>query len=118
MNPKRKSRLEHDIKRYLSQIVHKSIKDPRVNEHLTVTEVRITEDMKYAKVFISSIGEEKERKESVDILNKAKGYIRKELSSNLNTRFTPEIIFYLDESIENSIKINTLLKSLNEEIKD
>ena len=118
MNIKRKSRLEQDIKRYLSQIIHISIRDPRLDHNLTITDVKITEDMKYAKISVSSLGDENKRKESVDILSNAKGYIRKELSSKLITRFTPELNFFLDDSVENSIRINKLLRNIQEEKND
>ncbi|MBN2285313.1 MAG: 30S ribosome-binding factor RbfA [Tissierellales bacterium] len=117
MNTKRKARLEHDIKRYLSQIILTGVKDPRVNEHVTITEVKITEDMKYAKVYVSSLSDETNRNESIVTLNNAKGYIRKELSARLKTRFTPEIVFYLDDTIEHSIRINNLLKNISNDEK-
>ena len=112
MKSKRKNRLTQDIKRYLSGIIHNDVKDPRMSEHVSITEVMITDDMHFAKVYISIIGSEKNKTETVEILNKAKGYIRKELSSKLTTRITPELNFYLDGSIENSIRINELLKGL------
>jgi ribosome-binding factor A len=112
MKSKRRNRLKQDIKRYLSSIIHNDVKDPRMNEHVSITEVIITDDMQLAKVYISTIGSDKNRKETVEILNKAKGYIRKELSSKLTTRITPELNFYLDESVENGIRINELLKGL------
>lgn len=115
MNIKRKSRLEQDIKRYLSQIILINIRDPRLDNNLAITDVKITEDMKYAKISVSFLGDEKKRNESIDILNKAKGYIRKELSGKLITRFTPELNFYLDDSVENSIRINKLLRNIHEE---
>ncbi|HAE43148.1 MAG TPA: 30S ribosome-binding factor RbfA [Clostridiales bacterium] len=115
MNIKKRRRLEEDIKRFLSQIIHSSVKDPRINEHLTITEVSITDDMKYAKVFVSVIGTEQERKSIIEVLAKAKGFIRKELSGSLSTRYTPDLSFILDEGTENTIRINQLLRSLEQE---
>lgn len=115
MNIKRKSRLEQDIKRYLSQIILINVRDPRLDNNLSITDVKITEDMKYAKISVSFLGDEKKRIESVEILNKAKGYIRKELSNKLTTRFTPELNFFIDDSVENSIRINKLLRNLHED---
>jgi len=112
MNIKKKKRLEEDIKRHLSLIIMRHIKDPRLSDQLSITEVRITEDMKFAKVYASIIGSEEERATSIDILNNAKGYVRKELSNTLSTRHTPEIQFVLDEGIENSMRINELLRDI------
>ncbi len=114
MNIKKKKRLEGDIQRLLSQGIQRVVKDPRLGELINVTEVSITEDIKYAKVYVSVIGSEEERTQSIAILNKASGHIRKFLSGALTVRYTPELQFVLDKGIENTIRINQLLQSLNE----
>jgi len=106
------NRTNDDIQRVLSSLL-RSVKDPRVNQGmLSVTRVDTTGDLRYAKVYVSVLGEldEKQFKKG---LKSASGWLRRELGARLNLRYTPELIFELDRSIENGAHINKLLSELD-----
>ena len=112
MASNRIGRTNDDIQRVLSNLL-RSVKDPRVNQGmLSVTRVDATGDLRYAKVFISVLGQynEKELKKG---LKSASGWLRKELGSSLNLRYTPELLFEIDHSIEHGAEINRLISGLN-----
>ena len=105
-------RINEDIQRVLSTLL-RDIKDPRVRQGmLSVTGVHTTNDLRYAKVFLSVYGLESE-KELKKGLKSASGYLRRELSRILNMRYTPELIFELDQSIERGAKISSILSDLD-----
>ena len=104
-------RINEDIARVLS--VHlRSIKDPRVKQGMiSVTAVDTTGDLRHAKVYLSVFGLESE-KEFFKGLKSASGYLRRELGQSLNLRYTPELQFELDKSIEHGAKITSILHDL------
>lgn len=105
------NRTNDDIKRVLSSLL-RSIKDPRVNQGMiSVTHLETTGDLRYAKVYLSVLGEldEKEFKKG---LKSASGWLRRELGSSLSLRYTPELVFELDKSIEHGANINRLISGL------
>jgi ribosome-binding factor A len=116
MGFKRADRVSEAIKREVSLMIQQEIKDPRVH-FVTVTSVETTDDLRYAKIFVSVLGDEATRKESLEGLKHAKGYIRSELGRKIVLRYTPDIQFFLDASLDHSIKIKTLLNSLKKEEK-
>jgi len=104
-------RINEDIQRVLSSLL-RSIKDPRVRQGLiSVTAVDTTGDLRHAKVFLSVYDLQSE-KEFYKGLKSASGYLRRELAHSLGLRYTPELIFELDKSIERGARINTILDSL------
>ncbi len=112
MASNRIGRTNDDIQRVLSALL-RSVKDPRVNQGmLSITRVEATGDLRYAKVFISVLGDfnEKELKKG---LKSASGWLRRELGSSLSLRYTPELIFEIDRSIERGAEISRLLSDLN-----
>ncbi|MBQ9530486.1 MAG: 30S ribosome-binding factor RbfA [Eubacterium sp.] len=112
-------RITEDIKRELIHIL-REVKDPRVSDMLSVVKVDVSNDLSYAKVYISDIGGMEIAKESVKGLKAASGFIRKRLSSSLHLRKTPELKFIADESIEKGFDLFKKLNSLDipEETKD
>ncbi|MFO7887260.1 MAG: 30S ribosome-binding factor RbfA [Eubacteriales bacterium] len=112
MKQKRLYRITEEIKRDLSLIIKKKLNDPRISEHITISHVDLTEDLKFAKIYISSIESMDKRDKFADILNNAKGFLRTELSKVLKTRTAPELKFYVDETIENGVRINKLLNDI------
>ncbi|MCL2391923.1 MAG: 30S ribosome-binding factor RbfA [Oscillospiraceae bacterium] len=104
-------RINEDIQRVLS--VHlRNIKDPRVKQGMiSVTKVDTTGDLRYAKVFLSVYDLESE-KEFMKGLKSASGYLRHELGQSLNLRYTPELQFELDKSIEHGARITSILNDL------
>ncbi|MGI6028830.1 MAG: 30S ribosome-binding factor RbfA [Candidatus Heteroscillospira sp.] len=110
-------RINDDIQFALSGIL-RSIKDPRVNQGLiSITRVDTTGDLRYCKVFVSVLGECNE-KDFIKGLRSAAGYIRRELSGSVKLRYTPELIFELDRSIEYGSHINNIISQLNEGDRD
>ena len=105
-------RINEDIQRVLSTHL-RNIKDPRVKQGMiSVTAVDTTSDLRYAKVFLSVYGLESE-KNFFSGLKSASGYLRRELGNSLNLRYTPELQFELDKSIERGAKISSILNSLD-----
>ncbi len=105
-------RINEDIRFVLSDVL-RNIKDPRISEQglLSITAVDTTGDLRYAKIYLSALGlkSEKELKKG---LKSASGYMRHELGERLNLRYTPELIFEVDKSIEYGAHINKLINEL------
>ena len=105
------ARINDDIQFVLSRLL-RDIKDPRVQQGMiSVTRVETTGDLRYAKVWISCMGMENE-KEFKKGLKSASGWLRRELGSAVNLRYTPELVFEIDHSIEYGAHINNLISSL------
>ncbi|MCL1802241.1 MAG: 30S ribosome-binding factor RbfA [Eubacteriaceae bacterium] len=103
------------IKNEISSLISR-MKDPRLSEYvISIVRVKTTPDMKYAKVLVSIMADESKQQEALGILVNARGYIRKGLSSVLTTKFTPEIIFELDDSINYAMHIDEVLRKINEQ---
>ena len=106
------ARTNDDIQRVLSELL-RSVKDPRVQQGmLSVTRVETTGDLRYAKVWISGYGL-KDEKEFKRGLKSASGWLRKELARSLSLRYTPELVFEMDHSIEYGAHISSLLNELD-----
>jgi len=112
MSANKISRINEDVQRILSDLLRK-VKDPRVNQGMiSVTGVDTTNDLRYSKVYISVLGLEDE-KELMKGLKSAAGYLRRELGAQLKLRYTPELVFVLDKSIEHGARISDLLAQLD-----
>lgn len=106
------ARTNDDIQRVLSAHL-REIKDPRVQQGMiSVTRVETTGDLRYAKVWLSVLGLENE-KEFKKGLKSASGWLRRELANSLSLRYTPELVFELDKSIEYGAHINQLIRELD-----
>ncbi len=107
----RACRLAESIKAEVSKIIREDIKDPRLG-FVTVTDVEVADDLRYAKIFVSIMGKEEDIKSSLDVLVRAAGYIRSELGKSIRLRYVPEISFKYDQSIEHGAHISKLLKEV------
>lgn len=105
----RTSRISEEMKREISSIIQKEIKDPRMPEFVSITELKVTKDLRYAKVYISVYGSEEEKKNAINVLKNAAGFIRHEIGQRIQLRYTPELQFELDNSIEHGIYVNKLI---------
>lgn len=112
MSANRTMRISEEIKREVSDIIMNDLKDPRVTGMISVTKASVTNDMRYAKIYVSIMASEDEQKSIIQALKNASGFIRKEIGQRINIRYTPEIIFELDNSIEYGIKISKILKEI------
>ena len=107
----RLGRIEEEYRREMSQIISYELKNPNVTGLISVTKVKVTNDLKYAKAYVSILNS-KNMKETLAGLKKSSGFIRSELAKRINLRNTPEIIFELDDSIEYGTRIDTILKEI------
>ena len=117
MSYDRITRISEEIKKELSMIIKNDIKDPRLSEIVTVVGVSVTKDLRYAKTFISVLGDSQAKTNSITALKSAAGFIRHEIGERVKLRYTPEFIFELDESIEHGIHIAKILNDIKEEQK-
>ncbi|WP_226034904.1 30S ribosome-binding factor RbfA [Aquibacillus saliphilus] len=113
MSEIRANRVGEQMKKELGDILGRKIKDPRVG-FVTVTDVEVTGDLQQAKVFISVLGENKQKQDTLIGLAKAKGFIRSEIGKRIRLRKTPELFFEFDEAIEKGNRIEHILKDLND----
>ena len=93
-------RVNNLIRREISELLQRQVKDPRLGAFVTVTEVSTSPDLKHAKIFVSFIGNKEENRETLSVLAAASGFFRKELAKNLRLRHIPELSFHRDDSIE------------------
>jgi ribosome-binding factor A len=114
MEGRRSEKVADLIQKEISQMLVKSIKDPRIG-FVTITKVMVSEDCRFAKIYFSVAGTEAERENSMRGLDSAKGYVRKELGRRIRLRYTPEIMFQFDPSIEYAIHMGELIQSLHQE---
>lgn len=109
----RVGRVGEQIKKEMSQILQSELKDPRIG-FLTVTGVDVTNDLSQAKVYLSIMGTDQQKEDSLKALAKATGFIRSELGKRIRLRKTPELLFAIDTSIEYGSRIEELLHKLGE----
>lgn len=114
MTQYRAERLQGLLQAELSDIIQRSLKDPRVG-FASVTAVDVSGDLRHVKAFISVMGEPAEQEETLATLNNAADYIRTEIGKRVRLRHTPEIIFRLDKSIAHGSHINALLRKLEQD---
>ncbi len=114
MSKLRNKRLQEEIRREVAHIISTKLKDPSLKTMIVVTGVELTNDLSYAKIFVSTGG----NPELLDSLKKAAGFIKKELSQKMTTRITPELLFEKDESLEYGANIEKILSDLKKESPD
>ena len=110
-NSARFGRINEENRKELSYIIDQKLKNPNVTGLISVTKVKVTTDLKYAKVYVSILNS-KNVKNTLAGLKKSSGFIRSELAKRVNLRNTPELIFELDDSIEYGFKIDSILKDI------
>ncbi len=113
----RATRVADQVRMEVADILSKKIKDPRV-QFLTVTDVKMTADLKIARIYVSTLKPELYEKQTALGLKSAVGFIRTEVGRRLNLRYTPEITFFQDTSAEYAHRIETILDSLPRENSD
>src|SRR5690625_4263062 len=110
----RTSRVAEQMKKEIGEIVNQKLKDPRIG-FVTVTDVDVTNDLQQATVYISVLGDETEKNETLEGLDKAKGFVRSEVGKRIRLRKLPEITFTFDEAHEYGNRIDSILRKLNKE---
>jgi ribosome-binding factor A len=114
----RLERLNSLIRQELSEMLRRDVKDPRLSGMISITQVDIAADLKYARVFVSTLGGEEEKDKVLKSLSSASSFMRGELSRNLRLRYTPELDFQWDSSIEHGAHILELLDQVKQEYQD
>lgn len=113
MQGKRSDRVGHLIQKELSSIILERVKDPRLG-FVTINYVKMTPDLKSAVIFFSVMGDEKAKKDSLLVLSKASGFLKREIGAVLKLRYTPRLQFELDDSIDKSFEITDVIKKMKE----
>ena len=117
-NSIKNTRINGEVQRELSVIIRQEIKDPRIHMMTSVTQVEVAPDLKTCKAFISVLGNEEEKKNTLAVLRSAEGYIRRYLAKNLNLRNTPEIHFILDDSIAYGVHMSHLIDEVQKDTEE
>ncbi|RKU29642.1 30S ribosome-binding factor RbfA [Candidatus Poribacteria bacterium] len=108
---RRQDRVSALIQRELSEVIQRVLKDPRI-AFCTVTHAEVSSDLKYVDVKVSVIGSPEQREETITGLKSAAGFLRREISRRLALRYSPELRFGLDDSVDHLMKIDSLLKQI------
>ena len=114
-NSIKNTRINGEVMKELSLIIRQEIKDPRIHMMTSVTSVEVAPDLKTCKAYISVMGSDEEKKDTIAGLRSAEGYVRRQLAKRLNLRNTPEIQFVLDQSIEYGVHRSRLIDEVNKE---
>lgn len=115
MSTQRADRIGEAIKRLVSELLQRRLKDARITGMVSVTDVEVSGDLRHAKVFVSIYGDQEVQRQTMEGLKSATGLVRSEVGKQLSLRFAPEISFRLDESIERGAKIAQLLQQISNE---
>ena len=115
MSTHRIERVNTQIKREISELIQQHLRDPRLTDFIAVTEVSTSPDLKYSKIYVSSIGGKAEEQQVISALNSASGFLRSSLSKRMKMRYTPELHFAWDSSIEHGDKVLRLLDQIDAE---
>ncbi|GFI46223.1 ribosome-binding factor A [Lachnospiraceae bacterium] len=113
-NSTKNIRINGEVQRVLAEIIRGELKDPRVSSLTSVVSVEVAPDLKTCKAWISVYGDEQARKDTLEGLNSAAGFIRRELAERVNLRNTPEIHFIADQSIAYGVKMSRLIDQVNQ----
>lgn len=105
----RTDRISEEIKKEVSDLIRNHIKDPRLPDFVSVTSVDVTRDLRYARVYVSVLGDDEKKKDALSALKHAAGFVRHEIGQRISLRYTPEFSFKLDNSIEQGIYLSKLI---------
>ncbi len=112
---KRTKRLNSLLREVISEVVREDVNNPKVSQFVTITEVDITKDLHHAKVYISVIGDEIEKQETLQALQSASGFISVLASKKVVMRHFPQLAFKLDESVDKHLRIESVLQKIEQE---
>jgi len=114
MNERRVHRLENQIKARIAEVLQRELADPQLG-FVTVSGVELDREIKLCKVFWSTLGGQRDRHSNQQALDRANGFIRRQIAQVLHTRTVPVVRFIFDESIEGAIRMNNLIEELQAE---
>ena len=107
-------RISETLKHGLVEVI-RGLKDPRIASMTSVVSMSVTKDLRFAKVYVSVLGNEEEEQKTLEGLRRAAGFIRRELAQKVDVRYTPELIFEADHSIAHGAKIAQMINTFSEE---
>ena len=110
---RRIQRLNNLFRHEVSELLQRQVKDPRLGSFIAVTEVSISSDLRNAKIFVSHLGSEEQKQETMSALTSASGFFRSELSKRLRLRRIPELSFQWDDSIERGAHLLELIDQVS-----
>ena len=108
---KRSDKVAEAVHELVSELLVKGLKDPRIG-FVTITGVKVTDDMRLATVYFTVIGTDEEKKATEQGLNSARTFIRKEMGKKFRMRYVPEVVFKYDASVEYGYRIESILKEI------
>ncbi len=114
MSIQRTDRLNSLLKEVISDVIHKEVRNPHVSHLVGVTRVDISKDLHYAKVYISIIGSDEQKNETINALQSAAGFIAVNSSKKVVMRYFPELKFILDDSVDKHMRIQKILGEIQE----
>lgn len=116
---RRTERINNLIRAEISGLLQQQVNDPRLINFISVTKVSTSNDLKHAKVYVSTLGNEISKEEVLQGFTAATGFLRRELASRLRLRYIPELSFHLDTSIEHGAQVLQLIEqAISEDTED
>lgn len=100
------------IQKEVSEIIQFSLKDPKVG-FITITDVRVTNDLSIAKIYVSFLGQDARKEAGMKALERSKGFIRSELAKRMSIRKVPSLVFLADDSLERGNKIEKIIADIH-----
>ena len=108
----RPEKVAHLMRREVADILERKLRDPGLVSTVTVTDVQVTHDLSFAKIFVTVLGDEKARAQAMDALKRATGFVRHELGDRLELREVPELRFEYDVSLDRGHRVEDLLRKI------
>ncbi|OGH98799.1 MAG: ribosome-binding factor A [Candidatus Melainabacteria bacterium GWF2_32_7] len=109
----RSDRIRKALIKEISDIIQRHVKDPRISGIVSVTDVEVSADYKYAKTYVSVFGTEEQKEQTLEALQDSTPYIRSEIGKRVRLRYTPEIEFIRDDSLERGSRITELIDKIS-----
>jgi ribosome-binding factor A len=112
---KRTDRLNSLLQEVIAEVIMREIRNPKISTLITIKKVEITKDLHYAKVYISMLGSDLEKQQTLKALKSAAGYISVQAAKKVIMKYFPALSFHLDETLDEEIRIHNLLEKIHEE---
>ncbi|MGD0665034.1 MAG: 30S ribosome-binding factor RbfA [Rhabdochlamydiaceae bacterium] len=111
----RTDRLNSLLQEVIAEVIMREIRNPKISTLLTIKKVEITKDLHYAKVYVSMLGSEMEKQQTMKALKSAAGYISVQAAKKMVIKYFPKLTFHLDETLDDEIRVHNLLEKIHEE---
>ncbi len=108
----RPEKVAHLMRREVADILENRLRDPRLGSTVTVTDVEVTQDLSFARVYVTVLGDEAARAQALETLARASGFVRREIGGRLDLREVPEIRFVYDDSLDRGHRVEDLLRRI------